>query len=921
MLKWLLALAAMFAACSAVAQDKPQPTEIGGIPWTPPPPRPMPKVIYGTDDRLDLYQETDPQRVNWAASTCALVSTALVTQNPDTTYTVTAMAYQHLGVPACPEEPYGDQPVIGFCTGFVVGPDLVATAGHCYSASNFANTTFIFGFVMTGPDTPVLTFTPDQVYRGVEVVARHRDDVYDYAIVRVDRTITAPGAVPLPLRRDGALDVGAHVGVIGHPSGLPMKLAFGNETVVRKNESPGFFVANLDTYGGNSGSPVFDPVTGLVEGILVRGATDYIGVGDCFVSYVVPDDGGRGEDVSKSVSFANYVPEFISGSGILKLNKAAFLCADSILIELTDIDLKGAGATPVAVAASGGDAEESVLTETGSGTGRFTGAILLGPGAIFPGNGAIEALESELITVTYQDASDDSGNPATTLATAPVDCTAATISGVTVTEIYGSLATIAFTSNETTTPMISYGLACGSWLAAQSGLPASTHTLHLSGLSPNTTYYFAVQTTDVPGNSAVDDNGGACYSFTTTRQQPYMTEVFTAGERPFDLDYTTLTFVPLENADGYSVCAHSAQVLPSDPAGGTLLSLTDDSFAEVSLAGGNPVILYGRTYDRIFVGSNGYLTFNFGDDTYTPLLRNHFAIPRVSPLFNDLNLSIRGSVSWKAFADRVAVTFDQVPEYDGTGAYPPSFSNTFQVELCFNGILRITYLSLSASDGIAGLSAGQQEPIDFVSNDFSASPRCSEVDTDGDELSDLDEFLYGNLDPLNPDMDGDGMPDGWELHRSLDPLNATGNNGPAADLDADGLTNLQEFQAGTLPGVADSDRDGVPDGQEISEGGDPVEAGRRHNADQNEDGFISLSELLRVVQFFNSNGVHCDASTEDGFAVGPGAQDCRPHDSDYVPQDWRVNLSELLRLVQFYNSGAYHRDLLGEDLYAVGPAH
>jgi len=35
---------------------------------------------------------------------------------------------------------------------------------------------------------------------------------------------------------------------------------------------------------------------------------------------------------------------------------------------------------------------------------------------------------------------------------------------------------------------------------------------------------------------------------------------------------------------------------------------------------------------------------------------------------------------------------------------------------------------------------------------------------------------------------------------------------------------------------------------------------------------------------------------------------CPPHSSDYAPDgpDWRIGLTELLRIIQFYNSGGYH---------------
>ena len=81
-------------------------------------------------------------------------------------------------------------------------------------------------------------------------------------------------------------------------------------------------------------------------------------------------------------------------------------------------------------------------------------------------------------------------------------------------------------------------------------------------------------------------------------------------------------------------------------------------------------------------------------------------------------------------------------------------------------------------------------------------------------------------------------------------------------------------------------------------------------SDRNGDHIISLSEILRVIQFYNSGGLHCadvPSSTEDGYVPGPGAnQTCAPYDTDYNPQDWLISLSEILRVIQFYNSGGYH---------------
>jgi len=76
------------------------------------------------------------------------------------------------------------------------------------------------------------------------------------------------------------------------------------------------------------------------------------------------------------------------------------------------------------------------------------------------------------------------------------------------------------------------------------------------------------------------------------------------------------------------------------------------------------------------------------------------------------------------------------------------------------------------------------------------------IDTDGD----------GVPDSVDEDDDNDGMPDWWEIAQGLDPLSPADAQ---ADLDGDGLINLQEYLEGTNPKLSDSDSDGLNDYQEV----------------------------------------------------------------------------------------------------------
>lgn len=263
-------------------------------------------VIYGDDDRLDLHQVQDARLLKLADSTVGLFKAENVhVHDPNGEAHLVTQSYSE-EYNLCPNEPFFSQRTGAFCSGSLVGSDLVITAGHCVrSEAACKGTKFVFGFAVKQQGRLPETVPAADVFGCKQLVGR--DEVAtgaDWALIRLDRPVTRHQ--PLAISRTGTIAKNTPLMVIGHPAGLPTKVAGGAS--VRNPVPNGYFVANLDTYGGNSGSAVFNARNGLIEGILVRGEQDYEWRGSCRVSKVCSNDGCRGEDVTKISVLSRRIP-------------------------------------------------------------------------------------------------------------------------------------------------------------------------------------------------------------------------------------------------------------------------------------------------------------------------------------------------------------------------------------------------------------------------------------------------------------------------------------------------------------------------------------------------------------------------------------------------------------------------------------
>jgi V8-like Glu-specific endopeptidase len=192
-------------------------------------------------------------------------------------------------LPICPNEnKFENEFVLPTCTGFYIGNNLLITAAHCVK-KEFSCEDFVWIFGMTLEEMEDERIEGKNIYNCDQILTqsyKRKDFVEtDFAIISLKQKV-ASHILPLKYRTSGKIKANTEVVMIGHPQGLPLKItdnAFVSRFNTKEMISPlkaikrrkRLFLTTLDSFSGNSGSPVFNKETKLLEGMFFAGKRDY----------------------------------------------------------------------------------------------------------------------------------------------------------------------------------------------------------------------------------------------------------------------------------------------------------------------------------------------------------------------------------------------------------------------------------------------------------------------------------------------------------------------------------------------------------------------------------------------------------------------------------------------------------------------
>lgn len=268
-------------------------------------------VVYGKDSREEIAQIQDPHILANSRSSVALVDVKLIHNEDDNSVTLSGPPLT-TEFSLCPDQKYARQQSIANCSGVLISPRHVLTAGHCLEGKTCSQYKMIFDFHQDSEhdasETKSYRIPHSQVYSCKKIIAHIEGaelSQQDYTIVELDRPVL--DREPAKIARH-TLQKSDHIYALGYPLGVALKYVHGQ---IRRSLNENIYLTAIDTFAGNSGSPVFDEKTHTLIGLLSGGEDDltYNAHNDCNTIKVCDAGQCLGESVFKTSAIESKIKQ------------------------------------------------------------------------------------------------------------------------------------------------------------------------------------------------------------------------------------------------------------------------------------------------------------------------------------------------------------------------------------------------------------------------------------------------------------------------------------------------------------------------------------------------------------------------------------------------------------------------------------
>jgi hypothetical protein len=228
-------------------------------------------AIYGRDDREFVTHHSSLKLREMALSIGYIVSEDYLERGFFKTLIKAKSLKETLNL--CAGEKFESDRSVPNCSGFLVAPDVLVTAGHCFATEADCHTKkIIFDVDLSSQAKKGILVNRKNIYSCEQILFQNLQGVSDYAVIKLERATKNRPSLSLNLTKK--IEDNESVFMLGHPFGLPLIIS--KKAKLSENTDLDLFKASLDSFEGNSGSPVINARTFKVEGILVNGQEDLV---------------------------------------------------------------------------------------------------------------------------------------------------------------------------------------------------------------------------------------------------------------------------------------------------------------------------------------------------------------------------------------------------------------------------------------------------------------------------------------------------------------------------------------------------------------------------------------------------------------------------------------------------------------------